>query len=109
MSIPHSEPAHAKISSGAIEVVGRPPSSKITVTSIMSKSPPKYGHSATVGRWSLRLPLIRGGGTMTNNVAELAERTPRRPLRARPGRDDVRGLAVIGQPFASRDVLCLRR
>jgi hypothetical protein len=40
--------------------------------------------------------------------AEMAE-TPGPPLRARPGRDDVQGLAVIGLPFASRDILCLRR
>ena len=40
--------------------------------------------------------------------AEMAE-TVGAPLRARPGRDDVRGLAVIGLPFASRDILCLRR
>jgi len=40
--------------------------------------------------------------------ADMAE-TAGAPLRARPGRDDVRGLAVIGLPFASRDILCLRR
>ena len=52
ISIPQSEPAHAKISSGAIEVEGRPPSSRTTVTSIMSESPPKNGDSATVGAWA---------------------------------------------------------
>jgi hypothetical protein len=36
--------------------------------------------------------------------AEMAE-TVGAPLRARPGRDDVRGLAVIGLPFASRDMI----
>lgn len=30
-------------------------------------------------------------------------------LRTRPGRDDVAGFAVVGQPFASGDLLCLRR
>jgi hypothetical protein len=29
-------------------------------------------------------------------------------LRARPGRDDVAGFTVVGQPFASGDLLCLR-
>lgn len=41
--------------------------------------------------------------------AKMARRAPGKPLRARPGRDDVRGLAVVGLPFASRDILCLRR
>ncbi|HVZ73325.1 MAG TPA: hypothetical protein VHJ20_13185 [Polyangia bacterium] len=31
------------------------------------------------------------------------------PPRARPGRDDVAGFAVIGQPFSSGDLLCLRK
>jgi hypothetical protein len=43
-------PAQAKISSGAIDVEGSPPSSSTTVTSIMSGSPPKVGHYATPGR-----------------------------------------------------------
>lgn len=31
------------------------------------------------------------------------------PLQPRRGRDDVAGFAVVGQPFASGDLLCLRR
>jgi hypothetical protein len=42
-------------------------------------------------------------------LAELSERSLSGPLRARPGREDVVGFAVVGQPFASGDVLCLRR
>jgi hypothetical protein len=36
-------------------------------------------------------------------------RRPTSPLRPRPGRDDVAGFTVIGQPFASGDLLCVRR
>ena len=42
-------------------------------------------------------------------LAELVRREDERPLRARPGREDVRGFAVVGLPFAAGDVLCLRR
>lgn len=41
--------------------------------------------------------------------AEIMRRAPSQPPRARPGRDDVAGFAVIGLPFASGDLLCLRR
>lgn len=42
-------------------------------------------------------------------LAELVRRADERPLRPRPGRDDLRGFAVVGLPFAAGDVLCLRR
>jgi len=42
-------------------------------------------------------------------LAEMVGRLPVRALRPRPGRDDVDGFAVVGLPFASGDVLCLRR
>jgi hypothetical protein len=42
-------------------------------------------------------------------LAELVRRADERPLRARPGRDDLRGFAVVGLPFAAGDVLALRR
>jgi hypothetical protein len=45
---------------------------------------------------------------MAQSLGDLVRRATR-PLRARPGRDDVAGLAVIGVLFASGDVLCLRR
>jgi hypothetical protein len=41
--------------------------------------------------------------------AEILRHAPLEPPRARPGRDDVAGFAVIGLPFASGDLLCLRR
>ena len=41
--------------------------------------------------------------------AEIVGHAPIEPPRARPGRDDVAGFAVIGLPFASGDLLCLRR
>jgi hypothetical protein len=41
--------------------------------------------------------------------AEIVNRSPKKPLRARPGRDDVEGFAVVALPFASGDILCLRR
>jgi hypothetical protein len=41
-------------------------------------------------------------------IAELVRRADERPLRAWPGRDDVRGFAVVGLPFAAGDVLSLR-
>jgi hypothetical protein len=41
-------------------------------------------------------------------LAEISERSPGGPLRAQPGREDLAGFAVVGQPFASGDVLCLR-
>jgi hypothetical protein len=40
--------------------------------------------------------------------AEILRRWPATPLRARPGREDLRGYAVVGLPFASGDLLCLR-
>jgi len=46
--------------------------------------------------------------THASAPAEIMRRPPRAP-RPRPGRDDVAGFAVIGQPFASGDLLCLRR
>jgi len=42
-------------------------------------------------------------------LAEIVRRLPAEPLRPRPGRDDVDGFAVVGLPFASGDLLCLRR
>src|SRR6185369_9435728 len=57
-----------------------------------------------------------GGSVMNLNrhasssaPAEIMRRAPSQPPRARPGRDDVAGFAVIGLPFASGDLLCLRR
>lgn len=47
--------------------------------------------------------------TILSGPASIVDRAPTRPLRARPGRDDVAGFAVVGQPFASGDLLCLRR
>ena len=46
--------------------------------------------------------------TNASAPAEIMRRPPRAP-RPHPGRDDVAGFAVIGQPFASGDLLCLRR
>jgi hypothetical protein len=42
------------------------------------------------------------------SLAELVQRAEGRSLRARPGRDDVRGFAVVGLPFAAGDILALR-
>ncbi|HEY6476831.1 MAG TPA: hypothetical protein VI456_09645, partial [Polyangia bacterium] len=42
-------------------------------------------------------------------LAELVRRRDERPLPARPGREEMRGFGVVGLPFASGDVLCLRR
>jgi hypothetical protein len=41
--------------------------------------------------------------------AEIVRRAPAAALRARPGREALRGFAVVGLPFASGDLLCLRR
>jgi hypothetical protein len=40
--------------------------------------------------------------------AEAARRYEATPFRPRAGRDDVKGLVVVGLPFASGDLLCLR-
>jgi hypothetical protein len=40
--------------------------------------------------------------------AEIIRRAPFARLRGRSGRDDVAGFAVVGQPFTSGDLLCLR-
>lgn len=45
----------------------------------------------------------------TSGPAAAIGRGPAGVLRARSGRDDVAGFAVIGQPFESGDLLCLRR
>ena len=44
-----------------------------------------------------------------SDPASVIGRTPVEARHARPGRDDVGGFAVIGQPFESGDLLCLRR
>jgi hypothetical protein len=41
--------------------------------------------------------------------AEIVKRSSSKALRARPRRDDVDGFAVVSLPFASGDILCLRR
>jgi len=41
--------------------------------------------------------------------AAMADRISRIRLTPRPGRDDVGGYAIVGQPFESGDILCLRR
>ena len=41
--------------------------------------------------------------------AAMADRVSSISLKPRPGRDDVGGYAVVGQPFESGDILCLRR
>jgi len=41
--------------------------------------------------------------------AAMADRISTLPLKPRPGRDDVGGYAIVGQPFASGDLLCLRK
>jgi hypothetical protein len=41
--------------------------------------------------------------------AEIMGLAPLVPPRPRPGRDDVAGFAVVGLPFASGDMLCLRQ
>jgi hypothetical protein len=43
------------------------------------------------------------------DLAELARRLPSGPLAAPPGREELQGFAVVGLPFASGDMLCLRR
>ncbi len=47
--------------------------------------------------------------TRLSGPGDLIGRWPREALRPRPGRDDVAGFAVVGLPFASGDLLCLRR
>lgn len=41
--------------------------------------------------------------------AGIAERASRITLKPRPGRDDVGGYAIVGQPLESGDLLCLRQ
>lgn len=41
-------------------------------------------------------------------LEELVRREDERPLHARAGRDDLRGFAVVGLPFAAGDLLALR-
>lgn len=41
--------------------------------------------------------------------AAMADRMSSIKLKPRPGRDDVGGYAIVGQPFESGDILCLRR
>jgi hypothetical protein len=41
--------------------------------------------------------------------AAVADRTSRIRLTHQPGRDDVGGYAIVGQPFESGEILCLRR
>ncbi|HQZ11991.1 MAG TPA: hypothetical protein PK286_03820 [Devosia sp.] len=41
--------------------------------------------------------------------AAIADQISSISLRPRPGRDDVGGYAIVGQPFESGDILCLRR
>lgn len=47
--------------------------------------------------------------TRASAPAAVIGRAPLEALPARPGRDDVAGFVVVGQPFASGDLLCLRR
>lgn len=42
-------------------------------------------------------------------LAELAQRSPRPPRHARPGREEMAGFGVVSLPFASGEILCLRR
>jgi hypothetical protein len=41
--------------------------------------------------------------------AAMADQAAKISLKPRPGRDDVGGYAIVGQPFESGDLLCLRR
>ena len=47
--------------------------------------------------------------TRLSGPADFIRRSPSEALHKRPGRDDVAGFAVVGLPFASGDLLCLRR
>jgi len=47
--------------------------------------------------------------TSPSGPAEIIRSALLAPQRPRAGRDDVAGFAVVGQPFASGDLLCLRR
>jgi len=108
-------PAQAKISSGAIEVEGNPPSSSTTVTSILSNSPSILGGFATHGGGAHLITLHSDEPALETAMSELNQgpaglirrMSPTR-LAARAGRDDVAGFVVVGQPFASGDLLCLR-
>ncbi len=47
--------------------------------------------------------------TRASAPAEIVARASLEALLTRPGRDEVAGFVVVGQPFASGDLLCLRR
>lgn len=50
-----------------------------------------------------------GDTSYASGPAAIADRFSNMALAPRPGRDDVGGLALVGQPFATGDILCLRQ